>query len=62
MEREGFAIREFLRILKRDGILFIEVFGKEDMRYGGIEVEKDTFPGKMGLFITILINLKLKNC
>ena len=48
-KERGFAIREFLRILKRDGILFIEVFGKEDMRYGGIEVEKDTFSRKNGI-------------
>jgi len=47
-ERE-YAIGEFQRILKREGILFIEVFGKEDMRYGGIEVEQDTFSRKNGI-------------
>jgi SAM-dependent methyltransferase len=47
-ERES-AIREFRCILKVEGILFIEVFGKEDMRYGGIEVEPDTFSRKNGI-------------
>jgi len=47
-ERE-IAIREFRRILKGEGILFIEVFGKEDMRYGGFKVEPDTFSRKNGI-------------
>jgi ubiquinone/menaquinone biosynthesis C-methylase UbiE len=41
-ERES-AICEFQRILRTEGLLFIEVFGKDDMRYGGIEVEPGTF-------------------
>ncbi|NJD54487.1 MAG: class I SAM-dependent methyltransferase [Candidatus Methanoperedens sp.] len=45
IERE-FTIREFRRILRKEGILFLEVFGKDDMRYGGIEVEPDTFSRK----------------
>lgn len=47
-ERES-AIKEFKRILKKEGILFLEVFGKEDMRYGGIEVEQDTFSRRNGI-------------
>ena len=47
-ERE-LAISEFRRLLRRNGILFIEVFGEEDMRYGGIEVENNTFKRKNGI-------------
>ncbi len=47
-ERE-FAAREFRRILRKEGILFLEVFGKDDMRYGGIKVEPDTFSRKNGI-------------
>ncbi len=47
-ERE-FAVREFRRILRNEGILFLEVFGKDDMRFGGIEVEPDTFSRKNGI-------------
>jgi SAM-dependent methyltransferase len=47
-ERE-FAISEFRRLLRRDGILFLEVFGEEDMRYGGNEVEHNTFKRKKGI-------------
>ena len=43
------AINEFRRLLPRNGILFMEVFGKEDMRYGGNEVENDTFKRKNGI-------------
>ncbi|MCE8423192.1 MAG: class I SAM-dependent methyltransferase [Candidatus Methanoperedens sp.] len=47
-EREA-AISEFGRILKNGGILFIEVFGEEDMRYGGNIVEPGTFKRKNGI-------------
>ncbi len=47
-ERE-LAISEFRRILNDRGLLFIEVLGKEDMRYGGDEVEHDTFVRKNGI-------------
>jgi SAM-dependent methyltransferase len=47
-ERE-FAISEFRRILRTDGLLFIEVFGKDDMRYGGTEVEPGTFSRSNGI-------------
>jgi SAM-dependent methyltransferase len=47
-EREC-AVREFRRILRKEGILFIEVFGKDDMRYGGLEIEPGTFSRKNGI-------------
>jgi ubiquinone/menaquinone biosynthesis C-methylase UbiE len=43
------AISEFRRLLKKDGLLFIEVMGDGDMRYGGHEVEPDTFSRKNGI-------------
>ncbi len=47
-ERE-LAIRDFFRILRRGGMLFLEVFGEEDMRFGGHEVEPNTFSRKNGI-------------
>ncbi|VVB84937.1 Ubiquinone/menaquinone biosynthesis C-methyltransferase UbiE [uncultured archaeon] len=47
-EREQ-AVSEFRRLLPRRGRLFLEVMGKEDMRYGGSEVEPDTFNRKKGI-------------
>ncbi|MCZ7356264.1 MAG: class I SAM-dependent methyltransferase [Candidatus Methanoperedens sp.] len=47
-EREA-AICEFKRLLRSGGLLFIEVFGVEDMRYGGCEVEPGTFKRKNGI-------------
>ncbi len=47
-ERE-LAVGEFRRLLRKEGVLFIEVFGEEDMRYGGIEVEPNTFKRKNGI-------------
>lgn len=46
-ERE-LAVSEFWRVLEKGGVLFIEVFGREDMRYGGSEIEPDTFCRKNG--------------
>jgi len=43
------AVGEFRRLLRPKGVLFIEVFGEEDMRYGGIEVEPNTFRRKNGI-------------
>lgn len=43
------AINEFSRILKKNGVLFLEVFGRDDMRYGGSEVEPDTFSRDSGI-------------
>ena len=47
-ERE-FAIAEFRRLLGKDGLLFIEVFGEDDMRYGGNEIEHNTFSRNSGI-------------
>jgi len=47
-ERE-LVIKEFRRLLRRDGRLFLEVLGEEDMRYGGNEVEHNTFKRKNGI-------------
>ncbi len=47
-ERES-AISEFMRLLRKDGLLFIEVMGHGDMRYGGREIEPDTFSRKNGI-------------
>ena len=47
-ERE-LAISEFSRLLRSGGRLFLEVFGEEDMRYGGIEIEPNTFKRKNGI-------------
>ncbi len=47
-ERE-LAISEFKRLLRKEGLLFIEVLGEEDMRYGGKEIEHGTFARKNGI-------------
>lgn len=47
-EREA-AISEFFRLLRIGGVAFIEVLGEEDMRYGGNEVETNTFSRKNGI-------------
>ncbi len=47
-ERE-LAISEFWRILRKSGMLFLEVFGEEDMRFGGREVETNTFSRENGI-------------
>ncbi len=47
-ERE-LTVREFWRVLSHDGMLFLEVFGKEDMRFGGREAETNTFSRKNGI-------------
>jgi len=47
-ERE-LAVCEFWRVLRKGGLLFLEVFGEEDMRYGGNEVEPGTFSRKKGI-------------
>jgi len=40
------AIDEFRRLMKKEGLLFFEVMGEDDMRYGGREVERNTFSRK----------------
>lgn len=47
-ERYG-AVEEFKRVLNPHGLVFFEAFGIEDMRYGGQEIEKDTFLRKGGI-------------
>lgn len=47
-ERES-AIKEALRVLKPGGTYFVEAFGREDMRYGGDEVEPHTFKRQEGI-------------
>lgn len=47
-ERES-AVRKFYSMLKKRGVLYIEVFGKDDMRYGGTEVEHNTFSRANGI-------------
>ncbi|MDK2833374.1 MAG: hypothetical protein PWR29_1341 [Methanolobus sp.] len=43
------AVEEIKRVLKPSGILFIEVFGTDDMRFGGREAEHNTFVRKGGI-------------
>lgn len=48
-EERQMAITEIKRIMKGGSVLVIEVFGTGDMRYGGNEVEKNTFSRKSGI-------------
>ena len=43
------AVMEIRRVLAPGGLLFIQVFGKKDMRYGGTLVEPDTFRRHSGI-------------
>ncbi len=43
------AVSEFKRVLSPGGFLFFEAFGVDDMRYGGTEIEPDTFLRKNGI-------------
>jgi ubiquinone/menaquinone biosynthesis C-methylase UbiE len=43
------AISEIKRVMKSGSSLVLEIFGTGDMRYGGDEVEKDTFMRKNGI-------------
>lgn len=45
----AYTVGELRRVLKRDGFLFIEVFGDIDMRYGGNKVEYNTFSRENGI-------------
>lgn len=47
-EREG-AVAEMWRVLAPGGKVFIEVFGRQDMRYGGKEIEPHTFLRESGI-------------
>ncbi len=59
-ERE-ITVREFHRVLKKEGILFVEVFGKEDFRYGGQEVEPHTFSRENGVIYHYFDGPELEN-
>lgn len=43
------AVEEIKRVLVPGGSIFIEVFGREDMRYGGAEIEPHTFRRESGI-------------
>ncbi|WP_340820117.1 class I SAM-dependent methyltransferase [Methanolobus sp. WCC4] len=43
------AISEIKRVMADNAVLVLEVFGTEDMRYGGEAIEKDTFRRKSGI-------------
>ncbi|WP_370573263.1 class I SAM-dependent methyltransferase [Methanomethylovorans sp.] len=43
------AVSEIKRILKSNGLVFFEVFGSQDMRFGGEEVEEHTFVRQHGI-------------
>ncbi|HEY3421669.1 MAG TPA: class I SAM-dependent methyltransferase, partial [Methanocellaceae archaeon] len=43
------AVREMRRIMKPGARLFVQAFGREDMRYGGIPIEPDTFLRQSGI-------------
>lgn len=43
VRERGRAVDEILRVLVLGGRVFVEGFGRRDMRYGGVEVEPHTF-------------------
>ncbi len=43
------AVSEIRRVLKCNGLVFLEVFGSQDMRYGGEEVEERSFMRQTGI-------------
>jgi ubiquinone/menaquinone biosynthesis C-methylase UbiE len=47
-ERSG-AVDEICRVLAPGGLLFLENFGRTDMRYGGTPVEPHTFRRQSGI-------------
>ncbi len=48
--RRKLAVGEMRRVMRPGAKLFLEVLGREDMRYGkGEEIEKDTFQRKSGI-------------
>ncbi|WP_406655868.1 class I SAM-dependent methyltransferase [Methanolobus sp. ZRKC2] len=47
-ERE-IAVEELRRVLRPHGSIFFEVFGTDDMRFGGDEVENNTFRRNSGI-------------
>lgn len=53
------AISEIKRVMKSGAIFVIEVFGTEDMRYGGDEIETNTFCRKNGIIYHYFIQEEL---
>ncbi len=53
------AAQELKRVLKPSGVLFIEVFGTDDMRFGGQEIENNTFVRKGGIVYHYFTELEL---
>lgn len=43
------AVSEIKRVLKSNGLIFFEVFGSQDMRFGGEEAEERTFVRQHGI-------------
>lgn len=43
------AVSEIKRVLKHQGLVFFEVFGSQDMRFGGEEIEERTFVRQHGI-------------
>ncbi|MEZ5335720.1 MAG: class I SAM-dependent methyltransferase [Methanolobus sp.] len=56
------AVSEIKRVMKKGAVLVMEVFGTEDMRYGGEEIEKNTFSRKSGIIYHYFTQEELKNC
>ena len=59
-ERQA-AVREISRVLAPGGLLFIQVFGKKDMRYGGTLVEPDTFRRHSGIIYHYFTEEEIKS-
>ncbi|MDK2893000.1 MAG: hypothetical protein PWQ49_1392 [Methanohalophilus sp.] len=51
---------EITRVLKPEGILFLEAFGRDDFRYGGDEIEPHTFARKNGIIYHYFTKDELK--
>ncbi|KXS44026.1 MAG: hypothetical protein AWU59_752 [Methanolobus sp. T82-4] len=54
------AIEEIRRVLRPGGLVFFEVFGTDDMRFGGYELEKNTFCRKNGVIYHYFTEEELK--
>ena len=54
------AVEELGRVLRPGGLLFFEVFGTDDMRFGGNELEKNTFRRKNGVVYHYFTEEELK--
>ncbi len=54
------AASEIRRVLKCNGLVFLEVFGSQDMRYGGEEVEERSFMRQNGILYHYFIPEEIK--